>query len=141
MKRHQTANRQLPFGVSVALLLLSVSIAAQRVVPTTAPAVVPEKLKGYVPVTDDMLLRPTPENWISFRNGYNLWGYSSLNQINAANVHELRLVWSLAMQPGPQEIVRAPRVYRHHSAATAAASLRSPWEYSERQIEFSSTPR
>ncbi len=109
MKRHQTANRQLRCSISVALLLLSVSVAAQRVVPTTAPAVVPEKLKGYVPVTDDMLLRPRPENWISFRNGYNLWGYSSLNQINAANVRELRLVWSLAMQPGPQEI--EPLVY------------------------------
>ena len=47
-----------------------------------------------------MLLRPKPENWISFRNGYNLWGYSSLSEINAGNVSELRLVWSRAMQQG-----------------------------------------
>ncbi|MGH9255243.1 MAG: pyrroloquinoline quinone-dependent dehydrogenase [Vicinamibacterales bacterium] len=109
MKRHQTANRQVLLSASVALLLLSISVAAQRVEPTLAPAVVPEKLKGFVPVTDDMLLRPRPENWISFRNGYNLWGYSALNQINAGNVQQLRLVWSRAMQPGPQEV--EPLVY------------------------------
>jgi alcohol dehydrogenase (cytochrome c) len=108
MKRHQTANRQLLFGVSSALLLLTISVPAQRAT-TSPPAVVPEKLKGFVPVTDDMLLRPRPENWISFRNGYNLWGYSPLNQINAGNVNELRLVWSRAMQPGPQEV--EPLVY------------------------------
>ncbi len=110
MKRQQTAHRQLFIGVSVALLWLSIGMTAQRVVPDATPTtVVPEKLKGFVPVTDDMLLRPRPENWISFRNGYNLWGYSSLNQIHAANVRDLRLVWSRAMQPGPQEI--EPIVY------------------------------
>ena len=109
MKRHQTPHRQLLVSVSVAVLWLSIGMIAQRVVPNPTPAVVPEKLKGFVPVTDDMLLRPRPENWISFRNGYNLWGYSSLNQIHAGNVRDLRLVWSRAMQPGPQEI--EPIVY------------------------------
>ena len=56
-----------------------------------------------------MLLRPEPEDWISFRNGYNLWGYSSLNQINRGNVGELRLVWSRAMRHGFQEV--EPIVY------------------------------
>jgi len=109
MRRHLTTNRQLLFSVSSALLLLSISVTTQRVVPTLTPVVVPEKLKGFVPVTDDMLLRPKPENWISFRNGYKLWGYSSLSQINAGNVNQLRLVWSRAMQPGPQEV--EPLVY------------------------------
>jgi len=76
MRRHLSTHRQLLFSVSSALLLLSISVTAQRVGPTLTPAVVPEKLKGFVPVTDEMLLRPKPENWISFRNGYNLWGYS-----------------------------------------------------------------
>jgi alcohol dehydrogenase (cytochrome c) len=107
MMRHRTARRLL-FSVGSAFVVLSISVPAQRV--TTPPsAVVPEKLKGFVPVTDDMLLRPRPENWISFRNGYNLWGYSPLNQINAGNVDQLRLVWSRAMRPGPQEV--EPLVY------------------------------
>jgi alcohol dehydrogenase (cytochrome c) len=82
---------------------------AQRLVPTETPAVVPDRLKGFVPVTDDMLLRPKPENWITFRNGYGLWGYSALNQIDAGNVRQVRLAWSRAMQPGPQEV--EPLVY------------------------------
>lgn len=92
---------------------------AQRAQPTpppvsTPPSVsaqeaVPAKLTGFVPVTDDMLMKPKPENWLSFRNGPRLWGYSSLDQINAGNVGQLRLVWSRAMQDGPQEV--EPIVY------------------------------
>ncbi len=68
------------------------------------PAPVPELLEDFVPVTDAMLREPPPENWIGFRNGYALWGYSPLDQIDAGNVGELRLVWSRAMQAGYQEV-------------------------------------
>ena len=108
-RRHVTTHRHLLSSVSAALFVLSAGVTAQRFLPSLDPAVVPEKLKNFVPVTDDMLLRPKPENWITFRNGYNLWGYSSLNQINAGNVRQLRLAWSRAMQSGPQEV--EPLVY------------------------------
>lgn len=94
---------------SILLVCLGAAVAAQRFVPSPEPGVVPEKLKSFVPVTEEMLLRPRPENWITYRNGYSLWGYSSLNQINAGNVAQLRLAWSRAMQPGPQEV--EPLVY------------------------------
>ena len=103
------SRRYLACSVSAGILLLSLSGAAQRFVATPDKPVVPDKLKSFVPVTEDMLLRPSPENWISFRNGYSLWGYSSLKQINASTVGQLRLVWSRAMQPGPQEV--EPIVY------------------------------
>ena len=93
---------------AIGLVVLSLGAGAQQT-PAPPQAPVPDLLQGFVPVTDDMLLRPEPENWISFRNGYNLWGYSSLSQINAGNVGELRLVWSRAMQEGYQEI--EPTVY------------------------------
>ena len=83
-------------------------VAAQDTAVPTAVSV-PELLQDFVPVTDEMLLEPRPENWISFRNGYNLWGYSSLDQIHTGNVGELRLVWSRAMQAGYQEV--EPLVY------------------------------
>src|SRR5215510_2093960 len=93
------------------LALLTVTPGAQqrRFVPSPDTPVVPDKLKSFVPVTDEMLLHPAPDNWISFRNGYNLWGFSPLDQINVGTVKELRLVWSRAMQPGPQEV--EPIVY------------------------------
>ena len=87
----------LGFGVS--LLAFAAGAAAQ---PDPAP--VPELLEDFVPVTDAMLREPAPENWIGFRNGYALWGYSPLDQIDAGNVGELRLVWSRAMQEGYQEV-------------------------------------
>ena len=85
-RRYVTTHRHLLSSVSAALLVLSVGATAQRFVPSPVPGVVPEKLKNFVPVTDDMLVRPKPENWITYRNGYNLWGYSSLDQINVGNV-------------------------------------------------------
>lgn len=69
----------------------------------------PSVLDSFIPVTDEMLRRPNPDNWISFRNGYGQWGYSPLDQINAETVGALRLVWSRAMQDGPQEV--EPTVY------------------------------
>ena len=94
--------------VSGALVLFGVNAHAQRRSAPSEP-VVPEMLEDFVPVTDEMLLNPNPENWISFRNGYALWGYSELDQINAGNVDDLRLAWSRAMRPGYQEI--EPIVY------------------------------
>ena len=70
----------------------------------TAAQPAPALLDDFVPVTDAMLHEPAPENWIGFRNGYALWGYSPLDQIDAGNVTELRLVWSRAMQHGYQEV-------------------------------------
>ena len=75
----------------------------------TSESSVPELLESFVPVTDEMLRSPDPDNWISFRNGYELWGYSSLDQVNADNVDQLRLVWARAMQHGYQEV--EPIVY------------------------------
>ena len=87
-------------GLLVGVLLTFAATAAAQ--PDPAP--VPELLEDFVPVTDAMLREPPPENWIGFRNGYPLWGYSPLDQIDAGNVTELRLVWSRAMQLGYQEV-------------------------------------
>ena len=91
--------------VCVSLTLLGATTVAQ----STPDRPVHELLRDLVPVTDEMLREPDPEDWISFRNGYDLWGYSSLDQIDAGNVGELRLVWSRAMQHGYQEV--EPIVY------------------------------
>ena len=92
----------------ICLVGCALGAAAQ---PTAAPTqpVVPEMLRDFVPVTDEMLREPVPENWISFRNGYGLWGYSALDQITGDNVGELQLVWSRAMNDGYQEV--EPIVY------------------------------
>lgn len=92
----------------VLLFLTGTTLGAQQA-PAPAERLAPEQLQAFVPVTDEMLRQPEPENWISFRNGYNLWGYSPLDQIDDDSVSELRLVWSRAMQHGYQEV--EPIVY------------------------------
>ena len=54
-------------------------------------------VKNYAPVTDAMLRNPDPADWLMIRRNYQAWSYSPLNQITAANVKNLQLVWEWAM--------------------------------------------
>jgi alcohol dehydrogenase (cytochrome c) len=55
------------------------------------------EVKNYVPVTDEMLLKPDPADWLIVRGNYQGWNHSSLAQINRDNVKDLRLVWEWNM--------------------------------------------
>ena len=83
--------------------LLSVSaLLAAPVLPGTAVAQ-PAAEDDFVPVTDAMLQAPAPEDWLTWRRTLDGWGYSPLDQIDADNVADLRLVWSRALHPGSQQ--------------------------------------
>ncbi|MEE2669561.1 MAG: methanol/ethanol family PQQ-dependent dehydrogenase [Gemmatimonadota bacterium] len=62
----------------------------------------PAALSGqlYRPVTDERLLSPEPENWLSYRGTYNGWGYSPLDQIDVSNVQDLVPVWTFSTGAG-----------------------------------------
>src|SRR5262245_10111368 len=53
------------------------------------------------PVTDEMLRNPAPGDWLTWRRTQDGLGFSPLTQITAANVSNLRLVWSHTLAPGP----------------------------------------
>src|SRR5579862_141782 len=55
------------------------------------------EVKNYTPVTNEMLLKPDPADWLIVRGGYMGWNHSALSQINRDNVKDLRLVWSWSM--------------------------------------------
>jgi alcohol dehydrogenase (cytochrome c) len=57
-------------------------------------------VKNYVPVTDEMLLHPDPNDWLMIRRNYQASSYSPLAQITTKNVQGLQLVWSWAMNDG-----------------------------------------
>jgi alcohol dehydrogenase (cytochrome c) len=60
--------------------------------------------RKYVPVTDAMLQKPDPGDWLAWRRTLDGWGYSPLNQINRANVSRLKMVWTRGLiGPGNQE--------------------------------------
>ncbi|MEQ1898428.1 MAG: PQQ-binding-like beta-propeller repeat protein [Vicinamibacterales bacterium] len=75
----------------------------------TGPPPVSQAIKDFVPVTEAMIRRPSPDNWITWRAGDARWGYSELNQVSDANVGQLRMVWSRAMMEGFSEV--EPIVY------------------------------
>ena len=52
------------------------------------------------PVTDQMLLNPSDNDWLMWRRTYDGWGYSPLDEINKENVGQLQLAWAWGMSPG-----------------------------------------
>ncbi len=62
-----------------------------------------QSARDFIPVTDVMLQDPAPGDWLMWRRTLNGWGYSPLDEIDRANVHELRLVWTRALSEGSQQ--------------------------------------
>jgi alcohol dehydrogenase (cytochrome c) len=59
--------------------------------------------KNFTPVTDAMLRKPDPADWLMIRHDYQASNFSSLNQINSSNVNGLQLVWTWAMNNGTNQ--------------------------------------
>ena len=81
-------------------ILVALAVAGLAPAPATAQA---PPAAGFVPVTDAMLQNPAPGDWLTWRRTLDGWGYSPLDQIDRANVGDLRMVWSRALAPGRQE--------------------------------------
>jgi alcohol dehydrogenase (cytochrome c) len=90
-------------------LLCGLALTGHAQRPTSPPTKTLRAVPNFVTVTDQMMRAPRPENWLVHRGNYQAWGYSSLDQINKANVKTLQLVWSRAMEPGANEAT--PIVY------------------------------
>jgi len=68
-----------------------------------------QPVNGFIPVTDEMLQEPAPEDWLMWRRTLDSWGYSPLDQVKRENVDQLQMVWSRALATGRQE--GTPLVY------------------------------
>ena len=68
------------------------------------------QVKNFTPVTREMLLNPSPDDWLMFSRTYDNQRFSPLDQINGQNVNQLRMEWVRGMASGVQEII--PIVYR-----------------------------
>jgi alcohol dehydrogenase (cytochrome c) len=60
----------------------------------------PDRFADYNPVTVAELANPAPENWLTWRRSHYGLGFSPLDQIDSANVGDLRLIWSVALPNG-----------------------------------------
>ena len=59
-----------------------------------------QTIAEFVPISDAVLQNPDPEDWLMWRRTLNSWGYSPLDQIDRANVSDLRMVWSRGLTAG-----------------------------------------
>ncbi|MFV0476315.1 MAG: PQQ-dependent dehydrogenase, methanol/ethanol family [Parahaliea sp.] len=53
-----------------------------------------KEIKNYSPVTQKRLEEADPSDWLLPKGNYEGWMYSELDEINARNVKDLKLVWS-----------------------------------------------
>src|SRR5215813_2906441 len=74
------------------------------------PLMLLAQVKDFVPVTDQVLLNPSPEDWLMFSRTYDAQRFSPLSQVNKQNVNQLGLAWSRGLGPGTTETI--PTVYK-----------------------------
>lgn len=63
------------------------------------------QVKNFVPVTQQMLENPSPNDWLMFSRTYDNQRYSPLKQITTSNVSQLGLAWSRGLGAGQTETV------------------------------------
>jgi alcohol dehydrogenase (cytochrome c) len=63
------------------------------------------QVQNYKPVTDEMLLHPSADDWLMYSRTYDAQRFSPLKQINQQNVPQLRLAWELGLGPGQTETI------------------------------------
>src|SRR6476620_4567145 len=63
------------------------------------------QVQRYVPVTQQMLENPSPEDWLMFSRTYDAQRYSPLKQITKQNVGQLKMVFTLDMPNGSTETI------------------------------------
>src|SRR4029077_5037568 len=64
----------------------------------------------FVPVTQEMLTNPSPDDWLMFSRTYDAQRFSPLKQITTENVAQLRVAWSRGLPSGQLETI--PLVYK-----------------------------
>ena len=118
-------------------LINSILLLAAMAFGVSGGIVAADAIDDITPVTDEMLLNPSDNDWLMWRRTYDGWGYSPLDQINKDNVSELRLAWAWGMSPGgrTQEtpVVHDGIMYVQNSShliqALDAATGDLIWEY------------
>ena len=91
------------------LFVVFIVFAAITLFGVATPAALAQ-VENFAPVTREMLLDPSPNDWLMYSRTYDSHRFSPLDQINRQNAARLRMVWVRGMSPGIHEHI--PLVYR-----------------------------
>jgi PQQ-dependent dehydrogenase (methanol/ethanol family) len=83
-------------GFAMKRLVLACALAAIAVTGLKLMA----QEKPFVPITDEMLWKPNPADWLMWRRTLDSWGYSPLDEVNRNNVSKLKMVWTRGIVSG-----------------------------------------
>jgi len=78
----------------VSAFRLSILALSAAVLSGAAWAEEPAPMQSFRNVSNEVLLDPSPADWLMWRRTYNSWGHSPLDQINTDNVNKLQLACS-----------------------------------------------
>lgn len=93
-----TAGTASPGGVSPSSA--NATGGTRRRSPEPRGLTVAGEVDHLTPVTDAMLQKPDPADWLMVRGNYQAWSHTSLSQVTPRNVAGLGLIWSWAMNEG-----------------------------------------
>ncbi|MGH9203254.1 MAG: PQQ-binding-like beta-propeller repeat protein, partial [Vicinamibacterales bacterium] len=85
-------------------------LSAAMVAALAATVVVHAQRPPFVPVSQEMLLRPSPNDWLMYSRTYDAQRFSPLRQITRQNAGQLREVFKKELGNGPHESI--PIVYQ-----------------------------
>jgi alcohol dehydrogenase (cytochrome c) len=80
--------------------LIAVTLAAGLTISAQDKTSDAAQGKPFVPITDEMLWKPNPADWLMWRRTLDSWGYSPLDEINRNNVPRLKMVWTRGIGTG-----------------------------------------
>ncbi len=83
----------------IKLSVLIVSVLFAMAAPGLA------QVQNYKPVTQEMLLNPSPNDWLMYSRTYDAFRDSPLRQIIKKNVSQLRMAWTRALGEGVTETI------------------------------------
>lgn len=63
------------------------------------------QVQNYKSVTQEMLLNPSPNDWLMYSRTYDAFRDSPLKQINKKNVSQLRMAWTRGLDEGVTETI------------------------------------
>ena len=79
----------------------TITMRAQQPAAPPQPATVTVRTAPAAPaVTDEMLWKPNPADWLMWRRTLDSHGFSPLDQVNRSNVGKLKMTWTRGMGPG-----------------------------------------
>jgi alcohol dehydrogenase (cytochrome c) len=90
--------------------LIRVLLASVLILAAAVSTIHGQQTAAFPPVTEEMLLKPSPNDWLMFSRTYDAQRFSPLDQITTQNVAQLRETFKKELPAGPHEGI--PIVYR-----------------------------